>query len=82
MNSNLLKGSIVATGMTQGQAAKLFGMSQNSLSRKMTNKREFTLGETLKIKEVLGLSDQDFYNIFLRRTSHIRNINDEIENAG
>ena len=73
MNANLLKGSIVALGMTQGQAAKLFGMSQNSLSRKMMNKREFTLGETIKIKDVLCLSDQQYYDIFLRQTSHICN---------
>lgn len=81
MNSNLLKGSIVALGMTQGQAAKLFGMSQNSLSRKMLNKREFTLGETLKIKDVLCLSDQQYYDIFLRQTSHICNDHRSITNA-
>jgi len=81
MNSNLLKGSIVALGMTQGQAAKLFGMSQNSLSRKMLNKREFTLGETLKIKDVLCLSDQQYYDIFLRQTSHICNDHHFITNA-
>ena len=81
MNSNLLKGSIVASGMTQGQAAKLFGMSQNSLSRKMLNKREFTLGETIKIKDVLHLSDQQYYDIFLRQTSHICNDNCSVANA-
>ena len=81
MNSNLLKGSIVALGMTQGQAAKLFGMSQNSLSRKMMNKREFTLGETIKIKDVLRLSDQQYYDIFLRQTSQICNEDHSVATA-
>jgi transcriptional regulator with XRE-family HTH domain len=73
VDSNLLKGSIIAKGMTQYQAAKQFGMSQNSLSRKMLNKRDFTLGETLRIKEVLDLTDRQYFDIFLRETSHIRN---------
>ena len=75
MNTNMLKGTIVSKGMTQAQAAQLFGMSQNSLSRKMLKKRDFTLGETLRIKEALTLTDQQYADIFLNETSHIRNRN-------
>jgi transcriptional regulator with XRE-family HTH domain len=75
VNTNILKGTIVSKGMTQAQAAQLFGMSQNSLSRKMLKKRDFTLGETLRIKEALTLTDQQYADIFLNETSHFCNGN-------
>jgi len=71
MNENMLKGQIVTKGLTQAQAAKMFGMSAISLSRKLLQKREFTLAETLRIKECLQLSDKMYADIFLCQSSQI-----------
>ena len=38
----------------------------------MQEKRKFTLGETIAIKVVLGMTDAEYVDIFLSETSHIR----------
>jgi len=76
MNTNLLKSQFIKNGLTQVQVARLLGMSPNSLSRKVLQKREFTLGETLRIKDCLQLTDQMYSDIFLQRPFKIRNVSD------
>lgn len=43
-------------GLTQGQLAAQVGMHQNSLSRKIRGKRDFTLEEFIRIAFELGVS--------------------------
>lgn len=71
MNANFLRSEMVKCGMTQKELAKSIGISENSLSRKMTGKREFTLKEATAICAVLHICDPA--NIFLRESSQIRN---------
>lgn len=73
VNLNLLRGQIRANGLTQAQAAEQFGMAAGSLSRKLCEKRDFTLSETLRIRRCLSLTDQQYADIFLSETSQIRN---------
>ena len=71
MNANLLKSQFLKNGLTQAHVARMLGMSPNSLSRKILQKREFTLAETLRIKDCLQLTDQMYSDIFLQRPSKI-----------
>ena len=57
MNTNLLKGAIASNGITQKELAKIIGMSNNSLSRKIQGQREFTLGEVVSICKALNISE-------------------------
>ena len=57
MNMNLLKGAIASNGITQKELAKIIGMSNNSLSRKIQGQREFTLGEVVSICKALNISE-------------------------
>lgn len=71
MNSNLLRAAMAEKGINQAKLADLIGISPNSLSRKMNGRRDFSLAEVVAITEALDLKcPQD---IFLRRTSQIRN---------
>ena len=57
MNPQKIKGRIVEAGLTQGRAATLIGMSGNSLSRKLTGKRDFTLSEIVSLCTILKITD-------------------------
>jgi len=57
LNTNLLKGAIASNGITQKELAKIIGMSNNSLSRKIQGQREFTLGEVVSICKALNISE-------------------------
>lgn len=57
MNANLIRGKIVEAGLTQGELALKIGISSNSLSRKLTGKREFRLDEVCKICEALNIDN-------------------------
>lgn len=45
---------------------KAVGMSESVFSLKMRDRREFSLKDAKKIKEILNLSDHDFSLIFLQ----------------
>ncbi|WP_251613000.1 helix-turn-helix domain-containing protein [Senimuribacter intestinalis] len=57
MNKNLLRGKIAEKGYNQKLLAEKVGMSSNSLSRKISGKREFTLSEMISICKVLEIDD-------------------------
>lgn len=59
MNANLLRSKIAERGMTQGMLAKAIGVSQNTLSKKMIGRRDFTAGEILKICDALNIVSDD-----------------------
>lgn len=75
MNTNLLRGKIVENGMTQAELAKLIGMSENSLSRKLLGKREFRLSEAIDICNVLKIDNPK--EIFFDRTVPNMQLNEE-----
>lgn len=57
MNANLLRAAIAERGMNQARLADAIGISSNSLSRKMTGKREFSVAEASAIARVLRLEN-------------------------
>lgn len=75
MNANKIRAKIVEQGMTQGEVAKIIGISPNSFSRKLLGKRDFLLSEVIALCSVLELDKPE--EIFLDEKSQIRNIRDE-----
>lgn len=61
MNVNLIRGKIAECGLTQQELAEKAGISGNSLSRKLSGKRDFRLEEVKKICVVLGIEDPSPY---------------------
>lgn len=63
-NINKLKGKITENGYTIKSLATEVGLCETSLRRKINRKSEFTLSESLKIKDKLNLSSNDYLDIF------------------
>ena len=63
-NVNKLKGKITENGYTIKTLATEVGLCETSLRRKINDKSEFTLNETLKVKDKLHLTSQDYLEIF------------------
>lgn len=55
-----LKGFRAEKGLTQKQMAETLGMNEDTYRKKENGKREFTLSEVAKAKEVLGI-DPEYY---------------------
>ena len=77
MNASKLKAKIVERGMTQGEVAKIIGISPNSLSRKLLGKRDFLLSEVIALCSALEIDNPQ--EIFLERKSQLCNTNGEAE---
>lgn len=77
MNASKLKAKIVERGMTQGEVAKMIGISANSFSRKLLGRRDFLLSEVISLCSVLEIDNPQ--EIFLERKSQIRNTCDREE---
>lgn len=65
MNINKLKGKIVENGMNVEQLADAIGIDRSSLYRKLNNAEKITIGEAVKMKETLCMSDAEACEIFL-----------------
>ena len=65
MNINKLRGKIVERGMTVPELAVEINVDRSSLYRKLNNFEKVTIGEAIKIKAALNLSDSDALDIFL-----------------
>ena len=65
MNANKLKGMIVANGMNIEQVADEIGIDRSSMYRKLNSFEKITIGEAIKIKEVLNMSNDQATEIFL-----------------
>ena len=63
-NINKLKGKITENGYTIKTLASEVGLCETSLRRKINDKSDFTLSETLKVKDKLHLTSQDYLDIF------------------
>lgn len=58
------KALIVEKQSSQLKLAKMLGMSLQTLSLKIHNKREFKVGEIAKIQEIYGISNERRDEIF------------------
>lgn len=65
MNINKLKGLIVEREMSVDTLADATGIGRASLYRKINNPEKFTIGDAMKIKEALRMSDDVANEIFL-----------------
>jgi hypothetical protein len=64
-NINKLRGKITENGMSIDTFASKIGLCDVTVRKKMTKeKSEFSIGESLKVKEVLNLSTADYLDIF------------------
>lgn len=57
LNASKLKGKIAEAGMTQGDLAAAIGITPNTLTRKLSGKRDFTVGEIDRICAALHIVD-------------------------
>lgn len=65
MNVAKLKGKIVEREMNVEALADMIGMDRSGLYRRLNDAEKITIGEALKIKEALGLTNQEATDIFL-----------------
>lgn len=66
MNANLLKGKIVAAGLTQYELADKLGISRNTMTSRLSGRSSFTLEEVHRICELLPITDNsEKVDIFL-----------------
>ena len=65
MNVNKLKGMLVEQGMNVETLAERIGSERSSLYRKLNNAEKITIGEAVRIKGALKMSDADAIEIFL-----------------
>lgn len=65
MNVNKLKGKIVENGMNVEKLAEAIGTERSSLYRKLNDAEKITIGEAVRMKDALSLTDAEAYEIFL-----------------
>lgn len=65
MDINKLKGKMVERQVNVETLAKMIGAERSSLYRKFNNAEKITVGEAVRIKSALGLSDAEACSIFL-----------------
>lgn len=65
MNIGKLKGKIAENGLNVDVLAEKIGIHRSSLYRKLDNAEKITIGEAMKMKDALGLSNDEAYEIFL-----------------
>jgi len=68
LNTAKLKGKMRELNITQEELAKLIGVALSTLNRKLQDDKSgdtFTIGEVIKIVEVLKLSKEEAIIIFL-----------------
>lgn len=64
-NVNKLKAKMIERGYNVETLAAAIGMNKSTLYRKLQKLAVFTIGEVKRIKEILGLTDQEAIEIFL-----------------
>ena len=64
VRTDLLKQKALEYFDTLEEFADAIGISRTTLHYRMTNQREWTMGEARKIKEVLKLKSKDISHIF------------------
>jgi plasmid maintenance system antidote protein VapI len=64
MNINKLKGKMVERGLNVEKFAKLLGFNRATLYRKLGASDKITIGDAVKMKNVLELTDDEASDIF------------------
>jgi plasmid maintenance system antidote protein VapI len=65
MKRNKLKAKIIEKGLTVESFAKAIGMERTKLYRKLNSFEKITIGEAIKMKAVLEMSNEEAIDIFL-----------------
>ena len=65
MKLNKLKARIIEKGMNVEALADAIGIERSTLYRKLNKFEKITIGEAVKIKDVLELTDAEATDIFL-----------------
>ena len=65
MKLNKLKAKIVELGMNVETLADKIGMERSTLYRKLNNFEKITIGEAVRMKDALGMTDAEATDIFL-----------------
>lgn len=65
MKINKLKGKIVEKGMNVEKLSEIVCIDKTTFYRKLNDFDKFTIGDVLKIKNALELTDQEANDIFL-----------------
>jgi predicted transcriptional regulator len=66
MKISKLKAKIVEKEMRNEEFAKRLGIDISTLYRKFNKAEKITVGEALKMKQILDIKDEDAIEIFLR----------------
>ena len=61
-----LKAKIVEREMKNAEFAKKLGIDYSTLMRKFNNSEKITIGEAMKMKQILDIRDEEAIEIFLR----------------
>lgn len=65
-NKNKLRAKMAENEVTMQKLAKALGLAEATVRYKInSDKYEFTLGDSIKIKELLNLTDAEYLEIFI-----------------
>ena len=67
MNESMLRGKIVACGMTIGKFCEKAKFTRSTFDRKISGKSEFDRDEIVRIRDVLNLTDEELKSIFFAK---------------
>ena len=62
---SLLKTRIHELGYTQGDIARMMGMTQGTISMKLNGKWDWKLWEVKELKRILKLTDEEVLKVFI-----------------
>lgn len=65
MNMHKLRAKIIEAEMNVEELAEIIGISAPTLYRRLRTPLKMTIGDVIKIKDVLGLTDEEALDIFL-----------------
>lgn len=74
LNYNFIRGQIAEKRTSQRKVAAEMGISEQSLNRKLSGKRAFTVEEAKKICDILDIPPHRRAEIFLPCSSQKRNV--------
>ena len=65
MNMHKLRAKIIEAEMNVEELAEIIGITAPTLYRRLRTPLKMTIGDVIKIKDVLGLTDEEALDIFL-----------------
>ena len=79
MSFNKLKGKMAEQGVSQEKLARLLGITPQALNAKINGRSQFTLGEAVKITELLSIKDpvDIFFNPCVPKTQQTQKTRSE-----